>query len=86
MLLRICERIWETPLPSDKYRDALREISEDLKGRWLVGAPKGDAYRLGFNSALWNALSLISDVAEGRGIDLHEIGLEDLDALASPKA
>jgi hypothetical protein len=74
------------PLSNDKYRDALKEISEDLKERWLVGAPKGDAYRMGFNSALWNALSLIADVAEGRGIELQEIGLEDLDTLASPAA
>ena len=71
-------------MSSERYRDALREISEDLKSRWLAGAPKGDAYGLGFNSAMWNALSLISNVAEGHGIELHEIGLGDLDDLASP--
>ena len=63
-------------MSDDKFRDALKDVVADLRERWLVGAPKGDCYKIGFNAGLWNALSLIEGAAEEAGVDPSEIGME----------
>lgn len=64
-------------MPQDTYRQVLRDAAADVRERWNQGAPRGDAYKLGFHAGLLNALYSIEGAAEGAGIDPAEIGLED---------
>jgi hypothetical protein len=64
-------------MSDDRLREALKVAVTDLRQRWETGAPKGDSYELGFNAGLWNALSLMEEVAQEAGLNPAEIGLEE---------
>lgn len=59
-----------------RLREQLKVAVTDLRQRWEMGAPRGDAYKIGFNAGLLNALSLLEGVAEEAGLNPAEIGLE----------
>lgn len=59
----------------ENYRQALHEIVQDVKGRWSMGAARGDSYKLGYNAACFAILSMIEDLSFNHGIARDQIGL-----------